>query len=199
MYVCTMSVCVSFEINGTRDFLRKKNSVNLTWNLYNTKRWIPTSKIYVKLGSVKYILGDSKRSEFNQREIFYHFYSFENFSCQLYLEVFHWSLSDSKSPQVSRILLSILANLHNAVVWFVSTCPLIYKSSCPFSYTLGIVLSAPITIGITVIFMFHYFFSSLAKPGNLSLFAFLNFILWSAGTVKKGFFIIITSLRVFSH
>ena len=37
--------------------------------------------------------------------------------------VFHWSLSDSKSPQVSRTLLSILAVLNNAVVWIVSTRP----------------------------------------------------------------------------
>ena len=31
--------------------------------------------------------------------------------------VIHWSLTDSKSPQVSRILLSILAVLKNAVIW----------------------------------------------------------------------------------
>ena len=31
--------------------------------------------------------------------------------------VFHWSLSNSKSPQVSRTLLSILAVLSNAVIW----------------------------------------------------------------------------------
>ena len=36
--------------------------------------------------------------------------------------VFHWRLSDSKSPQVSRTLLSILSVLNNAVVWMVSTC-----------------------------------------------------------------------------
>ena len=45
--------------------------------------------------------------------------------------VFYLSLSDSKSPQVSRILLSILADL-NAGLWMVFTCPLIYKSSSPF-------------------------------------------------------------------
>ena len=39
--------------------------------------------------------------------------------------VFHWSLSDSKSPQISS---TILADLNNAVVWTVSTCPLISKS-----------------------------------------------------------------------
>ena len=33
--------------------------------------------------------------------------------------VFHKSLSDSKSPQVSRTLLSILADLNNAVIWIV--------------------------------------------------------------------------------
>ena len=37
--------------------------------------------------------------------------------------VFHWSLSDSKSPQVSRTLFNILAVLNNAVVWMVSTRP----------------------------------------------------------------------------
>ena len=46
--------------------------------------------------------------------------------------VFHWSLSDSKSPQVSRTLLSILAVLNNAVVWMVSTRPPTSKSSSPF-------------------------------------------------------------------
>ena len=46
--------------------------------------------------------------------------------------VSHWSLRDSKSPQVSRTLLSILDNLDNAVVWIVSTGSLISKSFSPF-------------------------------------------------------------------
>ena len=33
--------------------------------------------------------------------------------------VFHWSLSDTKSPQVSRTRLRILAALSNAVVWII--------------------------------------------------------------------------------
>ena len=41
--------------------------------------------------------------------------------------VFHLSLSDSMSPQVSRTLLCILADLSNAVVWKVSTSPFIFK------------------------------------------------------------------------
>ena len=51
--------------------------------------------------------------------------------------VFHWSLSNSKSPQVSRTLLSILAVLNNAVVWMVSIHPLTSKSSSPFNNPLG--------------------------------------------------------------
>ena len=53
------------------------------------------------------------------------------------------SLSDSKSHQVSRTLLSILADLNNAVVWMVSTRP--------FINPLVTVSSAPIII----IIVFH--------------------------------------------
>ena len=97
--------------------------------------------------------------------------------------VFHWSLSDSKSPQVSRTLLSILAVLNNAVVWMVSTRPPTSKSSSPFSNPLVTVQNAPITIGIIVTCMFHSFFNSLARWRYLSFFphSFI-FILWSAGT-----------------
>ena len=69
----------------------------------------------------------------------------------------HRSLSDSKSSQVFRTLLSILAGLNKAIVCMVSTYPLISKSSSPFNNPLGIVPSAPITIDITVTFMFHRF------------------------------------------
>ena len=41
---------------------------------------------------------------------------FESFSHQRKLMVLHWSLSDSKSAQVSRTLLSNLADLHHSVV-----------------------------------------------------------------------------------
>ena len=34
--------------------------------------------------------------------------------------VFHWSLNDSKFPQISRTFLCILADLSNALVWMVS-------------------------------------------------------------------------------
>ena len=50
--------------------------------------------------------------------------------------VFHWSLSDSKSPQVSRTRLRILAVLSNAVIRIVSTRPPTSKSSRPYNNSL---------------------------------------------------------------
>ena len=98
--------------------------------------------------------------------------------------VFHCSLSDSKYPQVSKTLLSILAVLNNTVVWLVSTLPPTFKSSSPFSNPLVTVPNAP--IGIMVTCMFHSFFNSLTRLRYLSLFSHsFNFILWSAGTAKS--------------
>ena len=77
--------------------------------------------------------------------------------------VFHWSLSDSKSPQVSRTLLSILDVLNNAVVWMVSTRLSTSKSSSPFDNSVVTVPKAPIAFGIIVTFMFNSFFNSLAR------------------------------------
>ena len=68
--------------------------------------------------------------------------------------IFQWNLSDSQSPQVSRTLLSILADLNSAVVWIVSTHPLISKSSSSFIKLLVTVPSASTTNGITVTFYF---------------------------------------------
>ena len=100
--------------------------------------------------------------------------------------VFHWSLSDSKSPQVSRTRLRILAVLSNAVVWIVSNPPPTSKSSRPFNNPLVIVPNAPITISTIVIFMFHSFFNSLARSRCLSFFSLsFRFILWFAGTAKS--------------
>ena len=100
--------------------------------------------------------------------------------------VFHWSLSDNKSPQVSRTRLRILAVLSNTVVWIVSTRPPTSKSSRPFNNSLVIVPNAPITIGTIVTFMFHSFFNSLARSSYLSFFSLsFRFILWSAGTAKS--------------
>ena len=100
--------------------------------------------------------------------------------------VFHWSLNDSMSPQISRTFLRILTVLNSAVVWTVSTRPLTSKSSSPFSNPLVTVPNAPITIGIIVTCMFHSFFNSLARSRYLSFFSHsFSFILLSAGTAKS--------------
>ena len=100
--------------------------------------------------------------------------------------VFHWSLSNSKSPQVSRTRISILAVLSNAVIWIVSIRPPTSKSSRPFNNPLVTVPNAPITIGTIITFMFHSFFNSLGRSRYLSFFSpSFRFILWSAGTAKS--------------
>ena len=83
--------------------------------------------------------------------------------------VFHWSLSDSKSPQVSRTFLGILADCSSAVVWMVSILPLISRSSSLFSKFIGTVPCAPTAIGITFTLIFHSFFNSLARFRYLSI------------------------------
>ena len=75
----------------------------------------------------------------------YYYYNYlGGFSHQPQPMVSHWSLSDSKSPQVSRTLLSILADITEAVVRIVSTRPVISKSSSPFTNSLVTVPSAAI-------------------------------------------------------
>ena len=106
--------------------------------------------------------------------------------------VFHWRLSESKPPQVSRSLLSILAVFNSAVVWMISTRPPTSTSSKPYINPLATVPKAPITIGKIVTFMFHIFFNSLARSKYLALFSHsVNFILWSAGKAKS------TNLQIF--
>ena len=104
--------------------------------------------------------------------------------------VFYKSFSDRKSPQVSRTLLSILADLNNAAVWTVSTRPVISKSSSSRTNPSVTIPRSPITFGIIVTFMIHsffgFFFNSLARLGYLSFFSHsLNFTLWSPGTSKS--------------
>ena len=77
---------------------------------------------------------------------------------------------------------SILADLNNAVVWMASNCLLISKSSSPCTNSLVTVPSPPITIGITVTFIFYSFFSFLARFLFLLSFSFTQY---SAGTVKS--------------
>ena len=80
------------------------------------------------------------------RDYYYYFTPCEFFT--LVPKVFHWSLSDSKSPYVSRTFLSILAHFCRATVRVVLILPL---TSIFFSRFLGTVPSAPITICTRII------------------------------------------------
>ena len=90
------------------------------------------------------------------------------------LIVFHWSLNDSKSPQFSNTLFSILVVLKNSVVWMVYTRPSTSKSSRHINYPLVTVPKAPVTIGNIVTFMFYSFCNSLASWGTYSCFLILS-------------------------
>ena len=122
--------------------------------------------------------------------------------------VFLRSLNDGKSPLVSRILLSILTILNNAVVWMLSILHLILDSSNVSSKSFGTIPSAPNTIGIIVILMFQNFFfvlwpvtsgsflwrtSDNKSPQFSSIFVHLNsVVLWTIFILPLiyGFFVL---------
>ena len=98
--------------------------------------------------------------------------------------VFHWNLSDSKSPQISRMLLSILTNFSRAVTWmdlillFVSRLPSLFTR---FSWTVPRALNRT-----TIAFSLLNFFSSQARFRYLSKFWFISFfpfVLWWNGKI----------------
>ena len=70
--------------------------------------------------------------------------------------VFHWILSDSKSLQVSRTCLSILANLSNAIIFDGLGMSSNFQFFQSLTKPLGTVPSAPVITIIT--FIFHNLF-----------------------------------------
>ena len=96
-------------------------------------------------------------------------------------EFFTSALADGLSlefeyEQVSRTLLSILADLNYTVVWIISTRALISKSCSPCTYPFVTVPRTPFTTGINVTFMFHcFFFQFPNKVEALLLLAFFQF------------------------
>ena len=101
--------------------------------------------------------------------------------------VFHGSLIDSTSPQVSRTLLSILADLNNAVVWMVSTRALISESSGPCKNLLWLHRVHQLQLVSPSLSRSIVFFNSQARSTHLSLSSILfSFTLWLAGTTKSN-------------
>ena len=114
---------------------------------------------------------------------YYYYLLLNSFSHQFYLMVFHWSLSDSKSSQVSRTLLSIVVILCNAVVWMVSIRPPNSKSSSPFN---NLLVTVPKHQSWLVKLSTSSFSNFLARSRYLSFFSHsFNFILWSAVTANS--------------
>ena len=106
-------------------------------------------------------------------------------SRQYLLLVFHCSLSDIKSSQVSRTLLSTLADLNSAEVWmdfydfqFLYFPIWIFKT----------VPSAASTIGITVTLMFNSFFSSLKVPNICPCYYYISLLRVFPASVRWWFF-----------
>ena len=81
------------------------------------------------------------------------------------------SLSDSKSPHVSRKLFNIVPDFNRIVLWMISFLPLISSSSSLLFRTLETDSRAPTAIG-KIIMKFQRYFSSLARSAYLSIFWF---------------------------
>ena len=115
----------------------------------------------------------------------YYYLLHESFSLQSQLIVFHRSINDSKSPQVSRTLLNILAVHDNIVDWMASALPLISKSSSPFNNLFRDCTKSTNHNSRNSHFLFHRLFNFLAICRYVSFFSIsFNFLLWSAETEK---------------
>ena len=128
--------------------------------------------------------------------------------------VFHWSLTNHKSPHVSRNLLRILADFNNGRI--VSIRPLIYNSfSSPYQTFVAFVrehiwhkVLLRLPMGITIILIFHSFLSSLPRYKYLSLLLLSWFslrrllgrqsLLYSKFSFFFFFFLIISSPNLYS-
>ena len=117
---------------------------------------------------------------------------------------FHWNLSDSMSPQVSRTLLSILTLLKNVVVWMVSIRPPTLKSSSTFnnplipyqkhqsrlvtlspSYSISFQFPSKIEVFL-LIFKFFQFYSVVSWDSKIYKSSFLLLIILRSGLLVKS-------------
>ena len=148
------SLSDSKSTQGSRTFL------NILADLASAVVWMVSTRILIFYSS----------SLFTKPLVYYfYYYSFKGFSYQLTL-----GMKNRQTPRSFSVFIII--------VWIVSTCPFISKSSSPIIHPLVTVPSAPITIGIIVTFMFHWFFSSLTRSKFLFTFSFTQ---WSAGIAKS--------------
>ena len=88
---------------------------------------------------------------------------------------FHTSVSFWSFIEVSKTLLSTLANLSNTLIWMVSIFPLIFNFSNPFSKFIRTDLGAPTTISIIVTIIFFSFSVLYLGPIICISFCFISF------------------------
>ena len=99
---------------------------------------------------------------------------------------FHWSLNNSKSPQLSKTISCILASFGNAVVWTVLFLLQITGSPSTFLRFFEIVPEVQLWL-VSLSTSCYKIFSPLRQgPGIFPVFFFL-YILWSAGTAKSTY------------
>ena len=94
----------------------------------------------------------------------------------------NFTSNDSKSPQVYRTLLSILAHLKSAVVWMISILSLIFSSTSLFSRPLEAI--PRIGIAVTFVLQMFFFFSVLWQDPGICLsyhffFHFHSIVCWN--------------------
>ena len=117
------------------------------------------------------------------------------YSLQQTLVVFHFSLSDQNSLQISWILFSILANFNRAIVWIVSIHPPNSNNSNFLSNLLGSISNTPFTIGITITLMFSGKVQVFVYP--FGFFYFHSVVCWNRkihSKVCRFFLLIIITL-----
>ena len=105
----------------------------------------------------------------------YYYYYYYYYSLQVFASALADGLSREsgwQSLQVSRNLLSILADLYNTVLWMVSICPLISNFSRTLFTLLEIIPSVPITTGIIITLMFSRLFFLVFWQGPSSRLSF---------------------------
>ena len=92
----------------------------------------------------------------------------------------HWCLNDCKPSQVSRTLLSIMADLNNAADWMVSIHSLISKSSCPWRSTVCLFFfqfPSKVQVLIFLFTSFQFYSSKVHNSVSSNFFIFLKMLL----------------------
>ena len=110
-----------------------------------------------------------------------------------------WSFSDNRFPQISWTLLSILANLKKSCSLDDLHSSSYSKFSSFYNTPLVTVLRAPVSIGNTIIFIFHSFFQFPCQVLVLILLFtfFFDLALWRPRTSKstiRRFFIFLLNI-----